>query len=130
MRYLKVVLALAALGAYPAAALAHKAPSTSQRTALTRAFNRYVHAPVPAHCLKYEVSTANSAWAEVEFYGVRQGKLIPSCAKFASNGEVIFHFKGGKWRYVTSGSSFENSNGVCGVHGVPKSVVSDFKLCS
>ena len=32
MRYVKVLLALAVLGAYPAAALAHKAPSRAQRS--------------------------------------------------------------------------------------------------
>jgi hypothetical protein len=129
MRFIKLLALTAVLGAYPAVALAHKAPSPSQRTALAQAFSRYVHAQVPAHCLRYEISTANRAWADVEFAGVAHGKLVPSCAKFASNGEVIFHFKGGKWRWVTAGSSFVNSNGTCGVPGVPKSVVADFKLC-
>jgi len=129
MRYAKLLVLTAVVAAYPAVALAHKAPTKTQRTALSQAFNRYVHASVPAHCLKYEVSTANRAWAEVEFDGVTHGKLVPSCAKFASNGEVIFHFKGGKWRFVTAGSSFENSNGTCGARGVPASVVADFRLC-
>jgi hypothetical protein len=129
MRYVKLLALTAVLAAYPAVALAHKSPTKTQRTALNRAFSRYVHAAVPLHCLKYEVSTENPAWAEVEFNGVAHGKLVPTCAKFASNGEVIFHFKGGKWRWVTAGSSFVNSNGTCGVPGVPKSVVADFKLC-
>jgi hypothetical protein len=129
MRYVKWLALVAVVAAYPAVALAHKAPTQTQKTALTRAFSAYVHASVPAHCLKYEVSTANRAWAEVEFDGVTHGKLVNSCAKYASNGEVIFHFKGGKWRFVTAGSSFVNSNGTCGVPGVPKPVVADFKLC-
>jgi len=129
MRHVKMLLVLAALAACPAVALAHTAPTPSQRTALAQAFGRYVHAVVPAHCLRYAVSTANRAWAEVEFFGVARGKLIPSCAKFASNGEVIFHYRNGKWRFVTAGSSFVNSNGSCSVRGVPKSVVKDFKLC-
>jgi len=129
MRPMKMLLVLAALAVCPAVALAHTAPTQSQRTALTQAFDRYVHAAVPAHCLRDEVSTANRAWAEVEFFGVARGKLIPSCAKFASNGEVIFHDRNGKWRFVTAGSSFENSNGTCGARGVPKAVMADFKLC-
>jgi hypothetical protein len=129
MRFVKLLALTAVIGAYPALALAHKAPSQSQRTALAQAFGRYVHASVPAHCLRYEISTANRAWADVEFNGVTHGKLVASCAKFASNGEVIFHFKGGRWRWVTAGSSFVNPNGTCGVPGVPKPVVADFKLC-
>jgi hypothetical protein len=129
MRYLRVLPVFAVLAVYPALALAHRAPTRSQKAALNTAFNKYVHATVPAHCLRYEVSTANSAWADVEFDGVQKGKLIPSCAKFASNGEVIFHLTRGRWRFVTAGSSFVNSNGTCGARGVPTSVVKDFKLC-
>ena len=37
MRYVKVLIVVAVVGAYPAVALAHKAPSKSQRSALVRA---------------------------------------------------------------------------------------------
>lgn len=125
MRYLKVLLVFAALAVYPAIALAHKAPTKSQRTALAKAFGSYVHEAVPANCLHYWVSTARSGWADVAF----SPTLPKSCIKFASNGDVIFHLVRGKWKFVIAGSSFVNSNGTCSVRGVPKPVVNDFKLC-
>jgi hypothetical protein len=125
MRYFKVLLVFAALAVFPAIALAHKAPTKSQRTALNAAFNKYVHAPVPANCLRYWVSTAASGWADVAF----SPHFPKSCTKYASNGDVIFHLVSGKWKYVIAGSSFVNSNGTCGVPHVPKAVVKDFRLC-
>jgi hypothetical protein len=125
MRYLKIALVFGVLAAFPAIALAHKAPTKSQRAALNTAFNRYVHERVPAGCLRYWVSTASSGWADVAF----SPHFPKSCTRYASNGEVIFHLVAGKWKFVTAGSSFVNSNGSCGVPHVPKAVVKDFKLC-
>ena len=67
MRYLKVLLAMAVLAAYPAVALAHKAPTKRQQAALIKALDGYAHEPVPGKCLKEEVSTPNISWAEVHF---------------------------------------------------------------
>jgi hypothetical protein len=125
MRAVKLLVAVVVLGAFPALALAHRGPTKAQRTALTSAFDKYVHEQVPTKCLRYEVSTANAAWADVSF----QPTFPKSCEKLASNGEVIFHHTRGKWRFVTAGSSFVNGNGTCGVPHVPKPVVKDFGLC-
>lgn len=35
---------------------------------------------------------------------------------------TIFHYRVGRWRFVTAGGSFVNSNGKCGVPHVPKAV--------
>ena len=130
MRYVKVLAVLAALGAYPAAALAHKAPSKSQRSALVKAFDRNVKEPVPAKCLREEVSTANRSWAYVQFGFSHNGGLPVICAKFASDGKVVFHFQKGKWHWVTSGSDFRNANGGCSLTGkLPRKVISDLDLC-
>jgi hypothetical protein len=128
MRYLKVLLAIAVLGAYPAVALAHKAPTKRQQAALVKALDGYAHEPVPGKCLKEQVSTANTSWAEVHFaFPVH----IPAvCAKFVADGVVLFHYRAGKWRYVTAGSSFRNGNGTCALtRSVPRKVIADFKLC-
>ena len=86
------------LGAYPAVALAHKAPTQSQRTALIRAFDGYVTSPSPARACRDEISTANTSWAEIHFGFGKRGHLPAVCAKFAADGEVIFHFTRGRWR--------------------------------
>jgi hypothetical protein len=130
MRYIKPLLVLAVLGAYPATALAHRAPTTRERAALVKAFDRYVREPVPARCLKEEISTASRSWAQVQFGFDKHGHLPAGCAKFAANGVVLFHFRAGRWRFVTAGSSFINSNGSCGLTGkVPRKVIADFRLC-
>jgi hypothetical protein len=130
MRYVKVLLALAVLGAYPAAALAHRAPSRGQRVALVNAFDRNLKEAVPAKCLREEISTANTSWAWVEFGFDRNGRLPAGCAKFAANGRAIFHFRAGRWRWVTSGSAFLNGNGSCSLSGkLPRKVIADLSLC-
>jgi hypothetical protein len=130
MRYVKALLAIAVLGAYPAVALAHKAPSKSQRTALVKAFDSNIKEPVPAKCLKEEISTANASWASVEFGFDHQGRLPAVCAKFAADGKVIFHFRAGKWRWVTSGSDFRSGNGSCSLNTkMPRKVIADLDLC-
>jgi hypothetical protein len=130
MKYLKLFSALAVLAAYPAVALAHKAPTKSQRTALVKAFDRNVKEPVPAKCLRAEVSTANASWAYVEFGFSHTGRLPVICAKFAADGRAIFHFRAGRWRWVTSGSDFRNGNGGCSLNNkVPRNVIKDLSLC-
>ena len=130
MRYAKVLLVLAALGVYPAVALAHRAPTKRERAALVTAFDHYVKAPVVAKCLREEISTVNTSWAWVEFGFNHKGQLPAVCAKFAANGRVIFHFRAGRWRWVTSGSDFTNPNGGCSLDSkMPRKVIKDLGLC-
>jgi hypothetical protein len=130
MRYVKLLAVLVTVCAYPAVAFAHKAPSKSQRAALVKAFDNNVKEPVPAKCLREEISTANTSWAWVEFGFSHNGGLPAICAKFASDGKVVFHFRAGKWHWVTSGSDFRNPNGGCSLTGkLPKKVISDLDLC-
>jgi len=130
MKSLKVLLVLAVLGAYPAVALAHRKPNKTQRAALVKAFNRGAKTPTPAKCLSEEISTVNTSWAWVEFGFDSSGHLPSGCLKFAANGRTIFHFKAGKWRFVTAGSSFVDSNGGCSLNKkMPPKVVKDLGLC-
>jgi hypothetical protein len=47
-----------------------------------------------------------------------------------ADGVVLFHYRAGKWRFVTAGSSFRNGNGGCALSKtVPRAVIADFKLC-
>ena len=132
MKYLKVLMVLAVLGAYPAVALAHKKPSKSQQAALVKAFNKAVKAPspIPVKCLREEISTVNASWAWVEFAFDRKGHLPSGCLKFAANGQTIFHFRAGRWHWVTSGSDFQNPNGGCSLDNkMPRKVIKDLGLC-
>ncbi|MFZ1996051.1 MAG: hypothetical protein WAU75_18210 [Solirubrobacteraceae bacterium] len=130
MTYVKVLMVLAVLGAYPAVALAHRAPSKSQRTSLVRTTDSYLHEPIPGRCLREEISTANASWAEVGFAFAKAGHLSALCAKFAADGVILFHFRAGRWRFEAAGSSFRNANGGCALsHTMPRTVIADFKLC-
>jgi hypothetical protein len=130
MKYMKLLMVLAVLGAYPAVALAHEKPNRTQQAALVKAFDHYVKAPVGARCLREEVSTVNSSWAWVEFGFGHNGQLPAGCARFASNGQVVFHFRAGRWRWVAAGSDFRNANGSCSLSTkMPRRVITDLGLC-
>jgi hypothetical protein len=130
MRYVKLIAVLAVLGAYPAVALAHRAPTKSERAALVKAIDHYVRAHVAAKCLREEISTVNTSWAWVEFGFNHKGQLPAICAKFASNGQVVFHHRAGKWRWIAAGSDFRNANGSCSLsRKMPAKVITDLGLC-
>jgi hypothetical protein len=130
MRYVKVLIVLAVLGAYPAVALAHKAPNKRQRTSLVRATDSYLHEPIPGKCLREQISTANTSWAEVGFAFGKAGHPPAGCAKFAADGVILFHFRAGQWRFEAAGSSFRDANGGCALSKtMPRKVIADFKLC-
>jgi hypothetical protein len=128
VRHLRPLVVLVTLGGFPAVALASTPATQSQKRSLIRAAgdNR-----VPARCLTARISTANRSFAEFYFTGLwGAGQRMPrGCAKYAANGVTIFHYRAGRWRSVTSGSSFITGNGVCQVPHVPKPVVEDFRLC-
>jgi hypothetical protein len=128
VRHVKLGVVLLTLLAFPAVAVASKSASKSQRAALLKAFGDKQAA---ARCLTTLISTANRSWGAVYFTGlwVPARKMPPGCAKYAANGITIFHYRSGRWRAVTAGSSFVNSNGKCEVPQVPKAVIKDFRLC-
>jgi hypothetical protein len=133
MRYIKMLMVIAALGIVPAAALAHRPADKSQKAALTQA-DRALSPPgsltrhTPERCLKFAISTPETSWAAVQTFVGRNGRVPQGCEKYAANGVVIFHFRSARWHFVTEGSDFFNGKG-CVVRHVPKRVVADFKLC-
>jgi hypothetical protein len=125
-----VLIAIAVLGAYPAVALAHKAPTKRQQSALVKAADSYLHEPIPGRCLKEEISSANASWSEIGFAFDKAGHPPAGCAKFAADGVLLFHYRAGLWRFQAAGSSFRNGNGTCALSKtVPRKVIADFKLC-
>lgn len=129
MRYLRALIVLVALVAFPATAFAYKPATQSQKKALMGAAG---DSRVPARCVTAFVSTANRSWAEIFDTGLWQPgpKRVPhGCEKFDANGVSILHYRAGHWHGVTSGSDFATSTGGCHVPHVPKAVVSDFRLC-
>jgi hypothetical protein len=129
MRYAKWVAVITLLGVFPAVALARKPANNRQSAALYRAAGRYEPAHIPQRCLTFEVSTANSSWATVQ-YKVGPKGPAQACVKYGFNGVTIFHYRSGRWRYVTEGSSFANGSGGCALKGtLPQAVIKDFRLC-
>jgi hypothetical protein len=109
----------------PAVALARRLANSHQHAAV-------VAAAVAAHdinrpqgrCARVFISTANTSWASLDFPAATSGKP-KDCLALSANGVSIFHFRRGKWHFVTSGSSFL----VCPPKGVPKSVAKDLRVC-
>lgn len=128
MRYLKPLIALAVLAAFPTLALASKPASQVQKRALMRASG---DSRVPAHCITARISTADPSFAEVYFTGLwGPGQRMPrGCERYAANGVSILQNRARRWHAVTAGSSFVTSTGRCQVPHVPRSVVEDFRLC-
>jgi hypothetical protein len=129
MKLLRGLAVVAVLCAFPAVALAYKPASKSQSAALYRAVAGKDPAGIPQRCLRFEVSTANSAWATVDYNDGPKG-APRGCLKYGFNGVTIFHYRAGRWRYVDEGSAFVEPSGRCSLTGkIPQSVIKDFKLC-
>jgi hypothetical protein len=62
---------------------------------------------LPASCAKVRVSTTTKKpkWGDVSF----KVKSPATCQPLASNGVTIVHKSGGRWSFVTAGSSFQCS---------------------
>jgi hypothetical protein len=109
----------------PAVALARHLANKHQRTAV-------VNAAVAAHdinrsqgrCARVFISTANNSWASLDFPAASTGKP-QNCLAESANGISLFHLRGGRWRFVTVGSSFHP----CPPQGVPARVAHDLQVC-
>jgi hypothetical protein len=115
-----VLIAIAALS--PAVALARRLATSRQHAAV-------VNAAVVAHdlnqrqgrCTQVYISTANTSWAALDF----PAKEPKSCLALAANGIAVFHYRSGRWRFLTAGSDFST----CPPRGVPRNVTHDLRLC-
>lgn len=111
------LLALVAL-ALPAAALARTAVTGTAKTPIVTAA---LGAQVPRQCAAVFASTVDRSWASATF---DPGHGWSSrCQKYGSNGAVILHRTGGRWRVVTEGSAF-----TCPIRHVPPAVTRDLRV--
>jgi hypothetical protein len=113
---------LAAIVLAPAAALAHRPATKSERAAVLAAVVlQREETRAQAHCLKVTVSTVNSSYAVVAW----PKRLSRACRRIEANGVVIEHLRHGSWRFVTAGSSFR-----CPLRRLPRRVARDLRVCS
>jgi hypothetical protein len=73
---------------------------------------------VPKRCVRVRISTVDQRWARAN---IRARKA--SCAEHAADGVAVFKRRGGSWRFVTAGSSFD-----CPVPDVPRRIARDLKI--
>ncbi len=115
MRRLATVVVLLGLLVTAASATAQRRPTAGERRAIAKTFD------VPAECVKIRVSTVNERWARMHFKGRKFDD--PDCRPHAADGIVILRRKGGKWQFVTVGSSFD-----CPVPDTPPRVAKDLRI--
>ncbi len=112
---------LAAVALTPAAALAHRRASKSERAAILAAVVQQGQlTKAQAACQVVSISTVDQRYAAVTW----PRKLSRACKRVAANGVIIEHRRRGHWRFVTVGSSFQ-----CPIKGVPTRVARDLGVC-
>lgn len=99
-----LLLALAWALAVPAAALAARAPTLTERVAITRALPAGQTA-VPSRCL-YLDTTVSGSYAKVApvYLVVPAGGSSDPCLRYAANGFYVLKRTGTKWGLVYTGS--------------------------
>jgi hypothetical protein len=143
-RLFLLLTAAAAIAVFPvASAMAARAPTNRERTALIKAFDSRIHLPVPAVCFHYKVSTVNQSWALMTSVNtLKNGPPLsrlpsPFCAKFI--GRYLLHRSHHHWRVLVGSVG----KGVCtpvkngapppkpGSNSalIPAPVARDLKLC-
>jgi hypothetical protein len=75
---------------------------------------------IQGFCARVFVSTVDARWTSLDF------PEPPSkpCEMYTADGIALFHWRHGRWHFVTAGSSFR-----CPIRGVPMRVAHDFKVC-
>jgi hypothetical protein len=110
------LIPLAAVLLTPGLASADRKPTEKEHRQVAKAMK------LPPRCTRVRISTVVTApkWASLSW---KQG---PNCLKFASDGVTVLKKRpGGKWKFVTAGSSFD-----CGplYAQVPQAVVEDLGI--
>ncbi len=123
MKRSRVLVCLAvALGiALPAAAVAQRRATKSERTAILKAVVRqHQLTKAQAACQTVTISTVNTRYATTTW----PSHLSHACLRVAANGVIIEHKTTRGWTFVTVGSDFR-----CPIKGVPARVARDLKVC-
>jgi hypothetical protein len=107
-----IAVAMIAAGA----AQADRKPTGKEHRQIAKAMK------LPPRCTRVRVSTvvSNPSWASLSFKPGRK------CERFAADGVAILEKRpGGRWKFVTAGSSFD-----CGplYEQVPQTVVQDLRI--
>lgn len=99
----------------PAAASAARAPTLTERTAITRALPGQLR-KVPAGCVWLDVRVSSTpGWASVTPRWLVGSSASDPCVRYAADGRYVLRRKGGAWRVVVEGSDLPP----CGLH-VPR----------
>jgi hypothetical protein len=114
MPYLRLIVAAFAvlLLCIPTAARADRAPTKRERADIAKAIG------VPKRCLRTRISTVDERWSRTSIRNMKA-----SCTDHAADGVAVFRRRGGKWRFVTAGSSFD-----CPVPDVPRKIAKDLEI--
>ena len=116
---LTIALAVAAMLVAPGAAVARRIVTGSTKTAIVRVVPTAL--PTPQRCLVVYVTTKDGGnWATMGF----NNAMLHSCIRWASNGVAVVHRVGGRWRFVSAGSS----EIPCGRLGIPVAVGLDLHV--
>lgn len=130
-RVLRLTIATAmlapGLGAAPAAALAQRAPTTPERNAIVRAFQRASRLRLPGRCFDIAISTADTTWGDISF-DPRHRNRARACRTYVASAVNVVHLRGGRWRFVLAPGAADIRS--CRTPGVPRAVVSDLRLCA
>jgi hypothetical protein len=112
---------VAATALVPAAAVAHRRATKSERTAILKAVVRQGElSHAQAACQKVIISTVDHRYASTTW----PAKLSRACMHVAANGVIIEHKTSHGWQLVSVGSSFR-----CPIKGVPRRVARDLGVC-
>ena len=115
-----VVLLLAA-ALMPAAALAHRRATKTERTSILAAVVRQRQlSRAQAACQAVTISTVSQNYAAMTW----PRKLSRACLRVAANGVIIEHRARRGWQFVTVGSDLR-----CPIEGVPTRVARDLGIC-
>ena len=117
-----VIMLLTVAAALPAAALAHRRATKSERTAILAAVvKQHQLTRAQAACQVVTISTVNHNYAALTW----PSRLSHACLRVAANGVIVEHRRARAWHFVTAGSSFP-----CPIKGVPAAVQRDLHVCS
>lgn len=123
MLRIRVLIGLiAAALVVPAAALAQRHASRSERAAVVAAA---VHqgeiSSTQGACVSVNISTVNQGYAVLTW----PARLSRGCAAVAANGTIVEQKSGASWVLVAAGSSF-----ACPFKSVPVAVARDLGICA
>jgi hypothetical protein len=116
-----LVLALVTLALIPAAAVAHRRATKTERSAILVAVVKQRElSKAQATCQVVTVSTVNSRYSELTW----PQRLSSACLRVAANGVIIERRGTHGWQFVTVGSDLR-----CPIKGVPTPVARDLGVC-